>query len=153
MRIVGGRNKEIDADLLARLAVDRQSGNTVSKKEVTEAINSAVKDLKDHFEGDTSTRGLSKMTRAVANTLELAVSSGWVKSGAAKDAIETFLSGTGKGSLDKVSDDIKAEVRENARSDSSVSYGGYSSSVSYGGGSRRSSGSSRSSGTSRYAGT
>lgn len=131
MRIVGSKNREIDADLLARLAVDRASGKTVSKAEVQKAISSAVADLKDHFEGETSVRGLTKMTRAVQNTLELAVQSGWVKGGTARAAIESFLDGSGKNSLDKVESDIRAEVKANAKSDTSYGYGGYTSTVTY----------------------
>jgi hypothetical protein len=132
MNIVGKGNKVIDADLLARLAVNQQSGATVSKAEVTSAIQSATSDLKDEFAWSDSSRGLTKASRAIANTLELAIDSGWVRGGSAKDLINAFLDGDGEGSMTDVTNDIKNEVRKN-RGSGGASYGGRSSGSSYGG--------------------
>lgn len=148
MNIVGKGKKVIDADLLARLAVNGQSGGTVSQAEVKTAIKAATADLKDEFASGSSTRGLARASDAVANTLELAVKSGWVKGGSAQSLIREYLDGAGKGSLSDVMKDIRADVRDN-RGGGSVGYGGRSSSVSYSGG-----GSSRpATTTTRYAGT
>jgi hypothetical protein len=81
---------------LAKLAVSRQSGNAVSKPEVQSAIKTAVSDLKDAFETRSSSRGLTNAQTAIANTLQLAIDSGWVKSGTAKDLITTFLTDSKK---------------------------------------------------------
>jgi hypothetical protein len=132
MNIVGKGKKVIDADLLAKLAVDRQSAKTVSQAEVKKAIAGAVSDLKDDFSWRDSSRGLTRAARAITNTLQLAIDSGWVRGNTAKDLIKAFVEGEGGKSLDSVLDDIKADIKDNR--DSSVGYGGGSSSVSYGGG-------------------
>ena len=72
MNIVGKGKKVLDADLLSRLAVNAQSGSTVSKAELQSAIKDVSADLKDQFSYADSTRGLTRMKDAVANTLELA---------------------------------------------------------------------------------
>ena len=140
MNIVGKGKKVLDADLLARLAVNQQSGATVSKAEVKTAINGAVQDLKDEFSWRDSSRGLKRASDAVANTLELAISSGWVRGGSAKELIAAFIDGSNAGNMDDVLSEIRSDVREN--SSSSSGYGGGGGSVSYGGG-----------GGSRYSGT
>jgi len=134
MNIVGKGKKVLDANLLARLAVNQQSGATVSKAEVKSAINSAVQDLKDDFSWRDSSSGLKRSADAVANTLELAVNSGWVRGGSAKELIAAFVDGSGEGDLADVMSDIRAETRENNSVNSGYGGGG-SSSVSYSGGS------------------
>jgi hypothetical protein len=152
MNIVGKGKKVIDADLLSRLAVNAQTGNTVSKAELQSAIKDVRADLKDQFSYSDSTRGLTRMKDAVANTLELAIKSGWVRSGSAQSVIKEFLEGSGKGSLEQLAKDIKAEVKAN--SGGSVGYGGSSSSVSYSGGGWSSSvGGGGSGSVGRYSGT
>jgi hypothetical protein len=135
MNIVGKGKKVIDADLLARLAVNQQSGATISKAEVSSAIESAKSDLQDEFAWSNSSRGLTAATRAIANTLELAVKSGWVRGGSAKDLIEAFVGGENDGSLADLTKDIKNEIRSNRRG--SGGYGGRVSGGSYGGYSSR----------------
>lgn len=113
MKIVGSGTKVLDADLLGKLAVSQQSGNTVSKPEVAAAIKSAVADLKDKFESRTSSAGLTQGQTAIANTLQLAVDSGWVKAGTSKDLIAGFLTGTKAGSLSATVEDLKTEIKSN----------------------------------------
>lgn len=81
---------------MAKLAVSRQSGNAVSKPGVQSAIKTAVSDFKDAFETRSSSRGLTNAQTAIANTLQLAIDSGWVKSGTAEDLITTFLTDSKK---------------------------------------------------------
>ncbi|MFH1810332.1 MAG: hypothetical protein ABIJ09_16420 [Pseudomonadota bacterium] len=122
MKIVGKGNKVIDADLLARLAVDKQSGSTVSKAEAEKAIKSITTELKDDFE--TSTRGLARAEQAVTNTLSLALTSGWLRSGSAANVIKAFLDGTGKGSLSEAVKNVRDSVRT-SRPPRGRTYGGY----------------------------
>ncbi|MEW5855390.1 MAG: hypothetical protein AB2A00_41835 [Myxococcota bacterium] len=122
MKIVGSGTKTIDADLLAKLALDRASGGSISKAEVDKTLKSVRKELKDEFES--STRGLDRASTAVANTLELAVKSGWIKGGASQDAVKEFLKGDDAGSLKATVADIRADVKSTRSGGSS--YGGYS---------------------------
>jgi hypothetical protein len=133
MNIVGKGKKVMDADLLARLAVDTQSGGTVSKAEVKKAIDGAVRELKDEFAWRDSSRGITRARDAIANTFQFAIDKGFVRGGSAKDMIEAFLDGSGKTNLAEVKKDIESEIRSNRSSGGG--YGGSSSSVSYGGGS------------------
>ena len=143
MNIVGKGKKVLDADLLARLAVSQQSGATVSKAEVKSAIGSAVQDMKDEFQWRDSSSGLKPVSDAIANTLELAIASGWVRGGAAKELISAFINGSQAGNIDEVVSEIRAEVREN----NPTSGGG---SVSYGGGNVGGGGGAGGSGTSHW---
>ncbi len=118
---------------MAKLAVSRQSGNAVSKPEVQSAIKTAVSDLKDAFETRSSSRGLTNAQTAIANTLQLAIDSGWVKSGTAKDLITTFLTDSKKGSLPETVETLKAEIKGNRGSGGGggVRYGGRTTTTRY----------------------
>lgn len=135
MNIVGKGKNVIDANLLARLAVDTKSGGTVSKAEVGAAIKSAVAELKDEFGSRDSSRGLTRARDAIANTFQFALDKGFVRNGSAKDMIEAFLDGSGKTNLADLKKEIESDIRSNRPSGGS--YGGSRSSVSYGGGGRR----------------
>lgn len=123
MKIVGKGNSVIDADLLARLAVDKQSGATISKAEASKAIASVKAELKDDFE--TSTRGLARAEQAISNTLTLALKSGWLRAGSAADVLKAFVDGEGKGSLSATVKDVRESVKT-SRPSRGTSYGGYS---------------------------
>ncbi len=152
MKIVGSGAKVLDSDLLGKLAISQQSGKTISKAEVQSAIKSAVADLKDAFDTRSSTAGLTKAQTAIANTLQLAVDSGWVKAGTAKDLISAFVNDAGKGSLSATVDDLKAQIKDNRGTSSGrTSYSGRrSTTVSYSGRRSSSTSSSYSSGGSSY---
>jgi hypothetical protein len=123
MKIVGKGSSVIDADLLARLAVDRQSGSTISKAEADKAIASVKAELKDDFE--TSTRGLGRAEKAISNTLALALKSGWLRAGSAAEVLKAFVDGDGKGSLSATVKDVRDSVKS-SRPSRGTSYGGYS---------------------------
>lgn len=118
MKIVGKSNKVLDADLLARLA--QASDHGVSKAEVQSAIKSTRSELKDQF--DTSTRGLDRAAKAVSNTLELAIKSGWINSGASTKVVDAFLKGSSDGSLKDTLGDIRDAVKQSRTG--GTSYGG-----------------------------
>lgn len=109
MKITGTGASAIDADLLARLAVARGSGGSITKTELTSAITKTKSEMRSDFSSSTS--GLDKASKAVANTLELAVKSGWIKSGATVDAIEAFVKGSDAKGLKALVADIRADVR------------------------------------------
>lgn len=111
MRIVGTKNNAIDADLLERLAKSRMSGGVVSKTELNTALGSVRTGLKDEFSGASSVRGLAKAQTAIANTLKLAVDSGWVGKGATKAAVTEFLTGRGKTSLATTIATVKEDIK------------------------------------------
>ena len=56
------------------------SAKTVTKREVKSAIAEAVSEMKSEFRNTRSTAGLTGMIQAVTNTLNDAVSDGWIKS-------------------------------------------------------------------------
>jgi hypothetical protein len=109
MKITGTGKSAIDADLLARLAVARGSGASITKTELNSAIRATKSDMRSDFSSSAS--GLDRAAKAVANTLELAVKSGWVKSGATADAIDAFIKGADKDGLKALVKDIRADVR------------------------------------------
>lgn len=126
MKIVGSGSKVLDADLLGKLAVSQASGKTVSKAEVQSAIKQAKTDLKDAFESRSSSAGLTKAQTAIANTLQLAVDSGWVKAGTSKDLIAEFIGGDKAGSLADDVEHLKLEIKSNRGSSGGRTSGGYS---------------------------
>lgn len=109
MKITGSGKSAIDADLLARLAVARGSGASITKTELQSAIKSAKSEMRSDF--SSSAAGLDKAAKAVANTLELAVKSGWIKSGATIDAVDAFVKGTEASGLKALVKEIRADVR------------------------------------------
>ena len=109
MKITGTGKSAIDADLLARLAVARGSGASITKTELNSAIKSTKSEMRADF--SSSTAGLDKAAKAVANTLELAVKSGWFKSGATADAIDAFVSGSDTAGLKALVKQIRADVQ------------------------------------------
>ena len=108
MKITGTGKSAIDADLLARLAVARGSGSSITKTELNSAIRATKSEMRSDFSGSSS--GLERAAKAVANTLELAVKSGWVKSGATADAIDAFTKGTDPKGLKALVIKIRADV-------------------------------------------
>lgn len=135
MKIVGSGNKVLDKDLLSKLAVSQKSNNNINQTEAKNAVSAARTALKDEFAGATSSAGMARAEKAIANTLKLAIESGWVKSGASKEILNAFLEGTGKGSLSATVADIKADIKKSSRG--GTNYGGRTSTVTYSGGGRR----------------
>ena len=119
MRIVGSKKNVLDADLLERLAKSKMSPTGVTLAEAQKHIAAVRRELKDEF--SSSSRGLTAAQLAVENTLKLALSSGWVKAGSAKTAINTFLAAGSKNGLDAT----VAKIREDLKgaSTGSVGYG------------------------------
>lgn len=120
MNIKGRGTQALDLDLLGQLALKQQSGNTISKTEAQSILSSIQTELKDEFSH--STRGLANASRAIENTLQLALDSGWVKTEAASTLIESFLDGKGEKNLDALVKEVRAEVRPARTSYSSYSY-------------------------------
>ena len=108
MKITGTGKSAIDADLLARLAVARGSGASITKTELNSAIRATKSEMRSDF--SSSATGIDRAAKAVANTLELAVKSGWVKSGATADAIEAFVKGSETTGLKALVKDIRKDV-------------------------------------------
>jgi len=112
MNIQGKRGQRtFDADLLVRLRTEL-GGGSITKAEAQKVIADTVKEMKSEFRYERSTRGLSRMEDAVRNTLEDAVSWGWVKTAGAKSEIEKFLTGGADqhGSLEHTTHFIKDMV-------------------------------------------
>jgi hypothetical protein len=118
MRIIGSKKNVLDADLLERLAKSKMSPTGVTLAEAQKHIAAVRRELKDEF--SSTTRGLTAAQLAVENTLKLAITSGWVKPGAAKTAINTFLAAKSANGLDAVVTKIREELK--GSSSGSVGY-------------------------------
>jgi hypothetical protein len=124
MKIVGTGARVIDANLLEKLAVARQSGNSVTKAQAEKIIQGARRELKNEFKGSSAAE-ITRAQNAVSNTLRLAVDSGWVRAGSTRTMIDQFLTGADDKSLKGIADKLKADLRAPARSGGrgGVSYG------------------------------
>lgn len=114
MKISGSGKTAVEVELLTKLA-QASTTNSISKTEMSNILKSVRTDLKDTFDG--SRKGLSGAQTAITNTLKLALSSGWVAAGSAKEILAEFLSSNGpKGSLAGIISDIQqAPVRKPTR--------------------------------------
>lgn len=111
MRITGSGAKAYDADMVTKF-FEAGIGSKVNKKEVTDLLKDSAMELKDNFEGERSTRGLTSMVAALKRTAKQLAASGNLTAGAA-DAIAEFANGGAE--LAHAISDVKDEVAYNKR--------------------------------------
>ena len=111
----------LDTDLLERLAFKQGSGSTISKKEAQTEINKVKRELKSTYKYTTSKASFARAEKAIANTFNLAIKSGWVKGTTAKSAITEFIKGDDHAGLKCTLEGIREDARSKPSPRSSYS--------------------------------
>ena len=111
MNIRGKGAKAYDADMVTKF-FEAGLGTKVNKREAETILSDASHELRDHFEGSRSTRGLTAMVNALKRTAKELSKSGNLTSGAESVLAEWIAGG---GELEHAIEDIKSEVAYNKR--------------------------------------